>query len=132
MSKTVNVKVARTTLIAALNKALDEKIKEAKEAEKATKDYQKQVEEFKKSIPALIKSGKVKIKSVSTHFWQGAPAISADLDYKGAFPKEPQTNHCGWKNEEAQKTLSNAIRVLELSNEEYVRTSSYGAVAQYL
>lgn len=132
MSKTVNVKVARTTLIAALNKALDEKIKEAKEAEKVQKDYQKQIEDFQKSIPAMVKSGKVKIKTVNVSYWRDEMNITAELDYKGSIPKQPKDDFCAWKNNEAQKTLSNAIRVLELSNEEYVRTSSYGAVAQYL
>jgi hypothetical protein len=132
MSKNVNVKVARGVLIDALKKALDAKIKEAADHEKAHNDHKKAMTDFEKSVPALVKSGKIKIKSVKTNYWRDELSITAELDYKGAVPKEPENNFSNWKNDEAQKTLSNAIRVLELSSEEYVRTSSYGAVAQYL
>jgi hypothetical protein len=132
MSKNVNVKVARGVLIDALKKSLDTKIKEKADSEKENKDYEKAVADFKKSVPALLKSGKVTIKEVTFRDWRGDVSICAELVYKGALPKQSENEYCDWKNKEAQQTLSNAIRVLELSSEDYVRTSSYGAVAQYL
>ena len=133
MSKTVNVKVAKGVLLAALNEALDRKAQEKADAEKAQKDHEKAVADFKKSIPALIKSGKLKVKSVNAHEWRDELNLSAEFDTKGIkFPKKQTPEYCEWRNNEAQKELKNAIRVLELSADEFVRTSSYSSVSQYL
>lgn len=133
MSKTVNVKVAKGTLLAALKEALDKKIQEQKNGENAEKEYKKAVEAFHKSVPALIKSGKLKVKTVNFHEWRGEYELSVAFDTKGVkFPQKPETDYVEYRNAEAQKELRNAIRVLELSADEFVRTSSYSSVSQYL
>lgn len=133
MSKTVNVKVAKGVLLAALNEALDRKVKEKADAEKAEKDYAKAADAFKKSIPALIKSGKLKIKTVNFHEWRGEYELNAAFDTKGVkFPQRVKPEYCEWQNKAAQEELQNAIRVLELSADEFVRTSSYAGVSKYL
>ena len=133
MSKTVNAKVAKGVLLKALKEALDTKVQEKADHEKTIRDYKKSVEDFKKSIPALIKSGKLKVRSVNIHEWRDETTLSAEFDTKGLkFPKNPNDNFCEWENSEAQTQLKNAIRVLELSADEFVRTSSYSSVSQYL
>ena len=133
MSKTVNVKVAKSVLLAALKEALDKKVQEQKDGEKAENDYKKAVEAFHKSIPTLIKSGKLKVKSVNFHERRGEYELSAYFETKGLkFPKKPETDYAEYRNADAQKELKNAIRVLELSADEFVRTSSYSSVSQYL
>lgn len=133
MSKTVNVRVAKSKLLAALNEALDRTVKEKADGIKAEKDYKKSVEDFKKRLPALVKSGKLKINDYSYSEWRGEQTISVTFDAKSVeFPKKADNDYHEYSNNQAQEELRNAIRVLELSDEEYVRTSSYGAVAKYL
>lgn len=133
MAKTVNVKVAKSVLLAALNEALDRKVKEKADAEKAEKDFKKAVDDFKKQIPALVKSGKLKITDCSYNEWRGEQTLSITYDAKSVkFPKRQGEEVCDWRNKEAQEEIKNAIRVLELSADEFVRTSSYAGVSKYL
>lgn len=133
MSKTVNVKVAKGVLLKALNEAFDKKVKELAEYEKAKDEHAKTEEAFKKSIPALLKSGKLKVKEVNIRNWRDEYFLSVEFETKGIkFPENKVPDFCDWRNKEAQKEIQNAIRVLELSADEFVRTSSYSSVSQYL
>jgi hypothetical protein len=135
MSKTVNVRVAKGKLLKALKEALDRKVEEANNHAKAQKAQKQAIADIKKSVAALVKSGKLTPKEVSFAYpyrWQQEEVneVTVTFSHKISLPKlEDFSEH---QNKEAQEELSNAIRVLELSDEEYVRTSSYGAVAKYL
>ena len=133
MAKTVNVKVAKGVLLKALNEALARVIKEQADSEQEQKDYEKEVEAFKKSIPALVKSGKLKVTDFNFHEWRDEKTITISYNAKSVkFPKRKETPFSEWRNKEAQEQIKNAIRVLELSADEFVRTSSYSSVSQYL
>ena len=137
MSKTVNVRVPKAKLLTALKQALEVKVKEKADYDKAEKAREQQLEDIKKSIVALVKSGKLTVKEVgfpySYRYDNGdTKTVEVIFTHKLVMPKNPIENYNEHKNREATDELSNAIRVLELSDEEYVRTSSYGAVARYL
>jgi len=136
MSKTVNVRVAKSKLLKALKEALDRKVEEANNHAKAEKAQKQAIADIKKSVAALVKSGKLTPKEVSFPYNyhrygnEEINEVTVTFSHKISLPKiEGFSEH---RNQEAQEELSNAIRVLELSDEEYVRTSSYGAVAKYL
>lgn len=134
MSKTVNVRVPKAKLLKALKDALAVKVKEKAEYDKVEKARKQQLEDIKKSIVALVKSGKLTVKQVSFPYSyrnQQSKEVEVTFNHKFTLP-EKDTDFSEHKNREATEELSNAIRVLELSDEEYVRTSSYGAVARYL
>lgn len=136
MSKTVNVRVAKGKLLKALKEALDRKVEEANNHAKAEKAQKQAIADIKKSVAALVKSGKLTPKEVSFPYnyrYQNEEIneVTVTFSHKISFPKL-ESDFSEHRNREAQEELSNAIRVLELSDEEYVRTSSYGAVAKYL
>jgi hypothetical protein len=136
MSKTVNVRVSKSKLLKALKEALDRKVEEANNHAKAEKAQKQAIADIKKSVAALVKSGKLTPKEVSFPYnyrynQEEINEVTVTFSHKISFPKL-ESDFSEHRNKEAQEELSNAIRVLELSDEEYVRTSSYGAVAKYL
>lgn len=134
MSKTVNVRVPKAKLLKALKDALAAKVKEQADFEKAEKAREQQIAEIKKSLITLVKAGKLSVKHVTFPYAyrnEVSDTLEVTFKHKMVMPKR-DTDYCSHTNERAQNELGNAIRVLELSDEEYVRTSSYGAVAQYL
>ena len=134
MSKTVNVRVPKAKLLKALKDALAVKVKEQADYEKSEKAREQQIADIKKSIVSLVKSGKLTVKEVSFPYsYRNEPTDTVEVTFKHKIvvPKR-DTDFSEHSNKHAQEELSNAIRVLELSDEEYVRTSSYGAVARYL
>ena len=136
MSKTVNVRVTKAKLLAALKAALAKKEQEAKDHADAEKARTKATAEIKKSVAALVKSGKLTPKEVSFPYsyrndTNEFEEVTVTFSHKITLPKK-DNRFCEHSNRAAVEELSNAIRVLELTDEEYVRTSSYGAVAKYL
>lgn len=137
MSKqTINVKVSKAKLVSALKKALAEKVKEAKAHSDATKAQQEAIANVKKSIIALVKAGKLTPKEVSFPYSYryndtDHKEVTVSFSSKVQIPKLDSTYNESY-NMSAQNDISNAIRVLEMSDEEFVKTSSYGAVAKYL
>jgi|694.fasta_scaffold00184_12 hypothetical protein len=136
MSKTINVRVAKGKLLKALNEALNRKVEEANNHAKAEKAQKQAIADIKKSVAALVKSGKLTPKEVSFAYpyrynQEEVNEVTVTFSHKISLPTL-ESNFSERINKEAQEELANAIRVLELSDEEYVRTSSYGAVAKYL
>ena len=134
MSKSVNVRVPKAKLLKALKDALAVKVKEKADYDKTEKAREQQLEDIKKSIVTLVKSGKLTVKEVTFPYsYRSEPTKTVEVTFNHKFTlPEKSTDFNEHKNREATDELSNAIRVLELSDEEYVRTSSYGAVARYL
>ena len=134
MSKSVNVRVPKAKLLKALKDALAVKVKEKADYDKTEKAREQQLEDIKKSIVTLVKSGKLTVKEVTFPYsYRSEPTKTVEVTFNHKFTlPERDTDFHEHTNKHSQEELSNAIRVLELSDEEYVRTSSYGAVARYL
>ena len=136
MSKTINVRVTRAKLLGALKRALAEKQKEAKEHASAVKAKEVAMADIKKQIASLIKAGKMTPKEVSFPYsyrynQDETKEVTVTFSHKIAIPKL-DTNYSEHTNGSAIEELENAIRILELSDEDFVKTSSYGSVAKYL
>lgn len=136
MSKTVNVRVTKAKLLAALKAALAKQEQEAKDYANAEKARAQATTAIKKSVAALVKSGKLTPKEVSFPYsyrndTNEFEEVTVTFSHKITLPKK-DNRFCEHTNRAAIEELGNAIRVLELTDEEYVRTSSYGAVAKYL
>lgn len=136
MSKTINVRVTKAKLLSALKAALAKQEQEAKDYALAEKARAKATADIKKSVAALVKSGKLTPKEVSFPYSYRNDTNEYDevvvtFSHKITLPKK-DNRFCEHTNRHATEEISNAIRVLELTDEEYVRTSSYGAVAKYL
>jgi hypothetical protein len=136
--KAINVKIATTKVIKALETRLAEIEKnyanqEANEAkyEKARKAWQKEVAKYAISQIAKAENFRTNYRS-----WNKTLNVDFDLtcDEKD-FPAEPQREYEQIHQHiyrEMKDELENAIRILKMTDEEVVSTSTYNAIARYL
>lgn len=141
MSK-VSVKVKVSTLISALEKALETREKRYKEQEAEQAKYEKQVDTYNATILKLIKAGKGQVEEASrNHYYERSNQTKGKVSFsvtvllpKGALPDEPERpdryNDYEWKRE--REEITQAIRVLQMTEQEFVSASTYKSVAQYL
>lgn len=136
----LNIKVPVVKLLEGLEKALDERTKWKADAPKRKEKYEKEMVAYNKAIFALIKSGKATLKEANAYTrWQDPNStertINAEFTIKvSQMPKAPQedTKHPEWKLDNEIEELSNAIKLLRMSSDEFVSTSTYKSVVQYL
>ena len=136
--KAISVKIATPKVIQALESALikleaDYSAQEQNEAkyQKAYAGYQKQLIEF-----ALANVKKATNFRTNHRSYANILNIDFDVDTTGKdFPVQPERDfpqiHTHEYREQKEE-LSNAIRILQMTDEEVVNTSTYNAVARYL
>ncbi len=137
-AKAINVKIPTVRVIAGLEEALatleaDYATQNAKEAkyEIARKAWQKEVIDY-----AVANIGKAENFRTNYRNWSNNLNIDFDLTVlEKDLPSEPEkdfeTIHSSTYRE-SKKEISNAIRLLKMTDEEVVSTSTYNAIAQYL
>jgi hypothetical protein len=136
--KAISVKIATPKVIKALESALatlevNWTSQEANEAkyEKARKAWQKEIVEY---AVANIK----KAENFRTNYRSYSNNLNIDFDLTVAekdLPKEPEKDYETLHQHsyrEQKEEISNAIRILKMTDEETVNTSTYNAVARYL
>jgi hypothetical protein len=135
--KAINVKIATTKVIKALETALAKLEKDyASQAtneakyEKAHKAWQQEVAKL-----ALAKIAKAENLTANERYTGqinvdfNLPAGSITLP---AEPKKEYTQIAEWVYREQKEEIENAIRILQMTDEEVVSTSTYNAIARYL
>ena len=136
--KAISVKIATPKVIKALETALaklekDYASQEANEA-KYNKAHEKWVKELSDYAIANIK----KAENFRTNFrsWNNTLNIDFDLTVsKEGLPTEPTKDFESisvYNYREQKDEIENAIRILQMTDEETVNTSTYNAVARYL
>ena len=136
--KAISVKIATPKVIKALESALaklesDYTSQEANEAK-----YTKAFEKYKKELVAYATANIKKAENFRTNYrsWNNTLNIDFDLTVSEEnLPKCPERDfeQISIHNYREQKEeLSNAIRILKMTDEETVNTSTYNAVARYL
>lgn len=135
--KPINVKVKTEKVIMALQKALDTRKKILADAEKAEKDYEKAMADFEKSVVELITSGKAKVDSVSeSHYYGGKTKSTCAFQVcvnvpKSLVPTRKKTV-IHYSAESEIQEIENAIKILEMTDEEHISTSTYAGVARFI
>lgn len=135
--KSINVKIATSKVIKALEKKLaqlkidkaNQKINEEKFS-KAQKAWNKQVAKL-----ALSQIGKAEEVCANVRY-NGAINVDFNLP-KGTIeiPAEPEKDFESfqeWQYREMLEEIENAIRILKMTDEEVVSTSTYNSIARYL
>jgi hypothetical protein len=137
-AKAISVKIATPKVIKALEGALakleaDYTSQEANEAK-----YQKQYEKYKKELVDYAVANIKKAENFRTSYrsWNNCLNIDFDLTVSEKdLPKEPTKDfeviHQHTYREQKEE-ITNAIRILKMTDEEVVNTSTYNAVARYL
>ena len=144
--KAINVKIATTKVI----KALETKLAEIKKAyaEQGANEakYQKAREKWQKEIGKWAVANFSKAENIRTNYRQWNKTLNVDFDLivnETDFPAEPEKDfeviHQHSYNEihrhtynEMVEEIENAIRILKVTDEEVVSTSTYNAIARYL
>ena len=136
--KAISVKIATPKVIKALETALakleaDYTSQEANEAK-----YKKAYEKWQKELTDYAIANIKKAENFRTNYrsWNNQLNIDFDLTVpKEGLPSEPEkdfvTMHQHTYREEKAE-IENAIRILKMTDEETVNTSTYNAVARYL
>ena len=137
--KAISVKIATTKVIKALEGALAKLELDYTSQEASEAKYQKAMEKHKKELIAYATANIKKAENFRTSYrsWNGT--LNIDFDITGLsesdLPKEPQRDFEVIHQHEyrsQKEEIANAIRILKMTDEEVVNTSTYNAVARYL
>jgi hypothetical protein len=135
--KSINVKIATSKVIKALETKLAQIQKD--KANQATNEekFNKAHEKWRKDVAKLALTAINKAEDLSANTrYNGEVYVNFNLP-KGAIelPAEPtkdfDTYH-EWQYKEMVEEIENAIRILKMTDEEVVSTSTYNAIARYL
>ena len=136
--KAISVKIPTQRVIEALQKSLDKleldyTSQEANEAryELLRQAWQKEVQDY-----ALANISKAENFRTNYRSWNNSLNIDFDLTVSDKdLPKEPEKDFetfSVYNYREQKEEISNAIRILKMTDEEVVSTSTYQAVSRYL
>ena len=136
-NKSINVKIATTKVIKALETKLAQIQKD--KANQATNEerYTKAHEKWSKDVAKLALNAINKAENLSANLrYNGMINVDFNLP-KGAIdlPAEPQKDfdtYHEWQYKEMVDEIENAIRILKMTDEETVSTSTYNSIARYL
>jgi hypothetical protein len=135
--KSINVKIATSKVIKALETKLAQIQKD--KANQATNEekFNKAHEKWRKDVAKLALTAINKAEDLSANTrYNGEVYVNFNLP-KGAIelPTEPtkdfDTYH-EWQYKEMVEEIENAIRILKMTDEETVSTSTYNSIARYL
>jgi hypothetical protein len=137
--KAISVKIATPKVIKALESSLAKLELDYTSQEANETKFQKEQEKYKKELIDYAVANIKKAENFRTNFrsWNGTLNIDFDLTglSESDLPKQPERNfeQMGSHTYREQKEeISNAIRILKMTDEETVSTSTYQAVARYL
>ena len=136
--KAISVKIPTQRVIKALETKLAQLTKDYAAQEANEAKYQKLVEAWKKEIGKWAIANFSKAENLRTNYRSYNNTLNVDFDIitkEGTFPAEPEKDfeviHRHTYNEQKEE-MENAIRILKITDEEVVNTSTYNAVARYL
>jgi hypothetical protein len=136
--KAISVKIATPKVIKALETALaklesDYTTQEANEAK-----YQKAFDKYRKELSDYAIANIKKAENFRTNYrsWNNQLNIDFDLTVlEKDLPSCPEKDFITmsqYEYKERKEEIANAIRILKMTDEEVVNTSTYNAVARYL
>ena len=135
--KAINVKIATTKVIKALEAKLAQLQKDKANQKVNEERHTKALEKYNKEVAKLALSQISKAEDLSAHTrYNGEINVQFSLP-KGTIelPAEPvkdfDTYH-DWQYKEMVEEIENAIRILKMTDEETVSTSTYNTIARYL
>ena len=136
--KAISVKIATIKVINALEGALAKLESDYASQEVNEAKYEKAKEAWKKEVGEWAIANFSKAENLRTNYRSWNNTLNVDFDIvtkEGTFPTEPERNFetiGSHTYREQKEELSNAIRILKMTDEEVVNTSTYNAVARYL
>jgi hypothetical protein len=136
--RTINVKIPTAKVIKALETKLVEiKTNFAKQDELENK-YEKARQKWQKDISKWAIDNFSKAENIRTNYRSWNTTLNVDFDLvcdSKDFPKEPEREYDlmpTHQYKDSVEEIENAIRILKLTDEEIVSTSTYNSIARYL
>ena len=135
--KSINVKIATTKVIKALENKLAQ-LKKDKANQKVNEEkYSKAMDKYNKEVAKLALAQISKAKDLSANVrYNGEINVDFNLPKDAIeLPEQPQKDYetyHDWQYNEMVEEIENAIRILKMTDEETVSTSTYNSIARYL
>jgi hypothetical protein len=136
-AKSIQVKIATPKVIKALETKLAD-LKKTQATQKTNEEkFSKAQEKWAKEVAKLALAQIAKAENLRANVrYNGEINVDFDLP-KGSIelPKEPEKDfetYNDWQYREMFEEIENAIRILKMTDEEVVNTSTYNAIARYL
>ena len=136
--KAISVKIPTQKVITALETRLAKLEADYTKQDENEAKFQKKVDAWKKEIGKWAIGQFSKAENLRTNYRSWNKTLNVDFDLtvsEGEFPAEPEkdyeTIHQHTYREQKEE-MENAIRILKMTDEETVNTSTYNAVARYL
>ncbi len=136
--RTINVKLPTIKVINALETKLTQIKTDYAKQDKLEAEYQKAIEKWNKDIKAWAVNNFSKAENIRTNYrsWNSTMNVDFDItcDTKD-FPQEPERDYNVIPTHQYKddvEEIENAIRILKLTDEEVVSTSTYNSIARYL
>jgi hypothetical protein len=136
--KAISVKIPTQRVIAGLESSLAKLELDYTSQEQKEAKYQELYKAWQKELADFAIANFSKAENIRTNFRSWNKTLNIDFDIIGSetnFPTEPEkdfdTIHQHTYREQKEE-MQNAIRILKMTDEEVVNTSTYNAVARYL
>jgi hypothetical protein len=136
--KAISVKIPTQRVIDALTQSLNKLELDYTSQEANEAKYQELYKTWQKELADFAIKNFSKAENIRTNYRSWNKTLNVDFDIIGSeinFPAEPEkdfdTIHQHTYREQKEE-ISNAIRMLKMTDEEVVNTSTYNAVARYL
>lgn len=136
--RTISVKIPTVKVINALESKLTQIKDDYAKQDEHEKKYQKQIETWKKQVVKFAMDNVSNAENLRTNYSSWKNMLNVDFDLKvgeGEFPKEPSRTYESINShayEEMVEEINSTIRILKLTDEEVVSTSTYNSIARYL
>jgi hypothetical protein len=136
--KAINVKIATPKVIKALETRLAKLEADYTKQDENEAKFQKKVDAWKKEIGKWAIGQFSKAENLRTNYRNWNKTLNVDFDLtvnEGDFPAEPEKDYEQIHQHtyrEMKEEMENAIRILKMTDEETVSTSTYNAIARYL
>jgi hypothetical protein len=136
--RTINVKIPTVKVITALQQSLAKLELDYTTQDQAEAQYQKAMEKWRKEVIKFAMDNIAKAENIRTNYRQWTHNLNVDFDLtvkENEFPAEPERESevmHAHAYREMKEEISNAIRILQLTDEEVVSTSTYNSIAKYL
>ena len=136
-SKAINVKIATAKVIKALETKLAQLQKDKANQKSNEEKHKKAVEKYNKEIAKLAVAQIAKAQNLRVNTRYNG-IVNVDFDLPAGtieLPDEPQRDYevmADWQYKEIIEEIENALRILKMTDEEYVSTSTYNSIARYL
>ncbi len=136
--KAIQVKIPTAKVIKALETKLAQLEADYTKQDENEAKYKKAHEKWTKELGKYAIAQIAKAENLRTNYRAWNRTLNVDFDLvcdEKDFPKEPQRDYEQLHQHtyrEMKEEMENAIRILKMTDEETVNTSTYNAIARYL